>query len=77
MSEKSTRRMRFEKVATKRMHKLLDQIELVGNCSNKLNYEYTDEDVQKMFTAIEEQVKLARSKFGSSAPAQEEKKFSF
>jgi hypothetical protein len=77
MSEKSTRRLRFEKVATKRMQKLLDQIELVGNCSNKVNYEYNDEDVEKMFAAIDEQVKLARSKFGKSAPVQEERKFSF
>lgn len=77
MSEKSTRRVRFEKVATKRMHKLLDQIELVGNCSNKVNYEYTNEDVEKMFSAIEEHVKQARSKFGSSTPAKEEAKFSF
>ena len=77
MSEKSTRRLRFEKVATKRMQKLLDQIELVGNCSNKVNYEYNDEDVEKMFAAIDEQVKLARSKFGKSAPVKEEKKFSF
>jgi hypothetical protein len=34
-------------------------------------------DVERMFAAIDEHVKQARSKFGPSAPAKEEKKFSF
>ena len=77
MPEKSKRRERFEKVASKRVQKLLDQIELVGNCSSKVNYEYNDQDVEKMFSAIEEHLKQARSRFGSTPPAKEEKKFSF
>lgn len=77
MPEKSKRRERFEKVASKRVQKLLDQIELVGNCSSKVNYEYSDQDVEKMFSTIEEHLKQARSRFGSTGPAKEEKKFSF
>ena len=66
MTKKSTRRERFEKVAAKRTQKLLDMIDILGNCSNKSNYEYTDEDVRKMFSAIENKVKNTKASFGNA-----------
>ncbi len=51
------RRQRFEKIASKRVQKILDDINILSNCSNKNNYEYSEVDVKKMMTAIKGQIK--------------------
>ena len=40
-------RERFKRIAETRTNKLIDMIELLGNCSNRNNYEYTEEDFLK------------------------------
>jgi hypothetical protein len=66
MSNKSLRRERFENVAAKRTQKILDLLDILGNCANRSNYEYTDEDVRKMFSAIKEKTKSIEAIFGSN-----------
>ncbi len=58
-----SRRERFEDVAGKRVQYILDKLELLGNCSNKGNYEYTEDDVKKMTATIREQFKKTESRF--------------
>ena len=58
-----TKRDRFIRIAEARTNKTLDSIRLLSNCSNKVNYEYTDEDVKKIFTAIERELKSAKNMF--------------
>ena len=53
----SKRRERFEKVASKCVQKVLDYLHLLGNCSNKNNYEYTEKDVELMFKEINQSFK--------------------
>ena len=77
MAKKSTRRERFEKVAAKRTQKILDMIDILGNCSNKSNYEYNDEDVRKMFSAIENKTKNTKASFGNAINREEKNKFKF
>ena len=57
------KRERFEKVAVARTNKILNDLRLLGNCSNKNNYAYTDADIKKIFSAIENEIKKTRSKF--------------
>ena len=38
-------------------------IELLGNCSNPYTYEYSQKEVDKIFNAIETELKLAKEKF--------------
>jgi hypothetical protein len=38
-------------------------IRLPGNCSNKSSYDYTEEDIKKIFSYLEKEIKNARSKF--------------
>lgn len=38
-------------------------LQLLGNCSNSSAYDFTQEDVDKIFSAIESEVKEARKKF--------------
>lgn len=56
----SKRRERFEKVASNRVQKIIDYINLLGNCANKNNYEYTDKDVELMFKEINRTLKETR-----------------
>ena len=55
-----------------RTNKIIDMLRLLGNCSNKANYDYTDEDVQKIFTTLEKEMKISKSKF-TSMTVEEEK----
>ena len=48
-----TRRQRFKRIAGARTNKILDMLKLLGNCSNTGNYEYSENDVKKIFNAIE------------------------
>lgn len=53
----NVKRQRFQKVAAKRVQKILDGMDTLGKCSNKINYEYNEEEVEKMFSAIREKTK--------------------
>ena len=35
----------------------------MGNCSNKSDYAYTDEEINKIFAAIEKELREVKSKF--------------
>lgn len=58
-----SRRDRFRRIAESRTNKIINMIDLLGNCSNKNNYEYTDEDVKNIFNAIESSLKISKMKF--------------
>lgn len=58
-----TRQQRFKRIAGARTNKILDMLKLLGNCSNTGNYEYSEDDVKKIFSAIENEVKISKAKF--------------
>ena len=60
---KNIKRDRFEKVAAKRVEKILHYLDLLGNCSNRNNYEYTNTDVDKMFKEIQKALNNCKSRF--------------
>ena len=51
MAAKS-KRERFEKVAGSRVQMVLDKLDNLSKCANKRNYEYNNQDIEKMFKAI-------------------------
>ena len=61
-----TKRDKFVWLAEARTNKIIDMVRLLGNCSNKANYDYTEADVQKIFTAIEKELKNTKLKFSIS-----------
>ena len=61
-----TKRDKFVRLAEARTNKIIDMIRLLGNCSNKSNYDYTDADVQKIFSTLEKELKNAKLKFSMS-----------
>jgi len=62
-SNKNERRERFKRIAENRTKKILKYLRLLGNCSNKANYEYKEEEVIKIFNAIEKEVSKTKNKF--------------
>lgn len=60
-----TRRERFKRLAQYRTQRVLDAIRILSHCSNAYLYEYDDREVTKIFEAIEEELRLVRSKFTS------------
>lgn len=64
MSEKAeTKREKFVRLAENRTNKILDMIQLLGNLSSPGTYEYTQQDIEKMFGAIENATKEAKKRF--------------
>lgn len=72
-----SKRIRFEEIASKRVQYIIDKMELLGNCSNRNNYEFAEEDVKKMFSVIREQLKKTESKFNDELQKQNKNKFKF
>lgn len=58
-----TRQERFKRLATSRTNAVLDKLRLIGNLANKTNYDYPEEDVRKMFSAVEKQLRSIKEKF--------------
>ena len=67
MASEKEKMDRFKRVAENRTNKIIDQIRLLGNCANKYNYEYSDEDVKKIFSAIDSELKITKAKYQAKA----------
>lgn len=60
---KESKRERFVRLAEARTNKILEMMRLLGNCSSKSNYEYTDDDVKQIFTALEKELRNTKNRF--------------
>ena len=63
MESVEIRRPRFEKVASNRVQRILDTLNLLQNCAKKNNYEYDEKDVEMMFSEIARAVKESKAVF--------------
>lgn len=77
MSKTETKREKFVRLAEARTNKIINMIQLLGNCSNASAYEYTQQDIDKMFAAIESELKEAKKKFNNKTDNKKESRFSF
>lgn len=58
-----SKREKFVRLAEARTNKIIDMIQLLGNCSNQSLYEYTQKDVNKIFSAIQAELDDAKKRF--------------
>ena len=63
MSENEAKKERFRRLATLRTNAVLQRLKVLGNCANRQAYDYTEEEVKRIFSTIEEQLKIVRSRF--------------
>lgn len=66
---------RFTRLAQTRTTNVLRAIRILGNLSNTSNYEYTPDQVTKIFKAIQDQLDIAESKFEAGARKSVSEKF--
>lgn len=57
------KKTRFERLATQRTEEVLDRLRILGNCADRRSYAYTDNEIDKIFRAIDEQTKIIKTKF--------------
>lgn len=57
------RRENFKRLAAKRTNELLRRVKILGNCGNRSHYDYTEEEVIKIFSEVEKKVREAKAKF--------------
>lgn len=67
MAESS--REKFVRLAESRVNNLVKTMRLLGNLSNKSNYSYTDQDVDKIFKTLERELRNAKSRFNAGGRA--------
>ena len=56
---------RFIRIAERRTNNILEQLRLLGNCSNKNNYSYSEEEVKKILSVIEAELRVVKSRFNA------------
>ena len=61
-----TRKERFNRLATSRTNEIIDKIRILGNCSNKSTYEYSESEISKIFRAIDNELRETKKKFTST-----------
>lgn len=62
-NEQESKRERFVRLVEARTNKIIDMIQLLGNCSNQNQYEYTQKDVNKIFSAIQAELDAAKKRY--------------
>lgn len=58
-----TKHEKFKRIAAARTLRTLEDLRLLGNCSNRSTYNYNTEYVNKIFSAIDKEVKRVKSLF--------------
>lgn len=66
MTEAETKNERFRRLAAARGDRLIREIVLLGNLSNRKNYEYTGDEVDQLFAPLEDELRETRAKFSTT-----------
>jgi ABC-type Fe3+-hydroxamate transport system substrate-binding protein len=59
-------RENFVRLAEARTNKALKMLSIIGNLSNKSNYQYDKKDVEKIFNALQSELERNRKRFEAS-----------
>ena len=71
----SNSRVNFVRLAEMRTKRTLRDLRLLGNLSNRSNYSFTEEDVQKIFSAVEAEARSAKRRFSDNLSSDLESDF--
>lgn len=59
----SEKRERFKRLATSRTKEILKRLQVLANCANRSAYDYSEEEISKIFLTIDKSVRDAKAKF--------------
>ena len=65
MTEKKSKREKFEYLAEKRVTDVIRRLRLIGNLANRNNYDYTADHVKQIMKSLESELRNLRRRFGS------------
>jgi len=63
MATQEEKTKRFKRLATYRTNEILKKIKILSNCANRSAYDYTEEEINKIFSEIDRRLRQARAKF--------------
>lgn len=66
------KRNKFVELAEARVNKTIKSIRLIGNLSNRSSYEYSKDDVNKIFRALQKELDAAKNRFIDSGSANDD-----
>lgn len=70
-----TKKERFTRLAENRTNKIINMIRLLGNCANKSNYEYNEQEVNIIFETLKKELNACKNQFDISNSNKTTKKF--
>lgn len=70
---KEGKRERFLRLAEPRTQRVLDALRVLGNCSNRVVYDWNESDLKQVFGVIEKEIERVKERFQRT----EKTKFSF
>ncbi|EAP77850.1 hypothetical protein [Roseovarius nubinhibens] len=66
------KRQKFEELAEKRVNKVIKDLRLIGNLSNRNNYSFDDGDVRKIMKALDDELKALKVRFTQARPSEKD-----
>jgi len=63
-----TKEQRFKKVAERRVQRVLDSLRGLSQCSNKRMYEWDDEQLKRIWNAIDKELEKCKASFENAKP---------
>ncbi len=65
---KENKQQRFTRVVEKRVQNTLDNLRLLSQCSNRRMYEWNDEQLMKIWNAIDTELQNCKESYKSTEP---------
>jgi len=66
------KRKKFVDLAEARVNRAIKDIRLIGNLSNRSAYEFGEDDIRKIFKALQKEMDSAKGRFGGDTDASDE-----
>ena len=63
-----TKQDRFKRIAQKRVQRVLDSLKSLSQCSSKRMYEWNDGQLDKIWSAIDNELKNCKSSYENARP---------
>ena len=64
---KESKRDRFVRIVERRVNAIINNLDSLGKCANKKNYEYTEDDIRKIFNDIDKKTKEIKAIFAGKS----------
>jgi hypothetical protein len=65
-----TKEDRFKRIAEKRVQRVLESIRSLSQCSNKRMYHWNNEQLTKIWTSIDRELKKCKASFENAEPVE-------